>query len=501
MKRTRHRNKDFDGSIAVQEKSKKKRNFLIPSLTSPIFFIIICALVVAGAFYGTKNISPKSKKIDSINSEFVNLNSVSDSWSCPYLVSNSTSVDNQIIYYNPSDKEANITVHLYNLDGSLLSSKDFKLKSKSSLSELVSTYGENVNASGVIESFGSPIVVYRNIVLSDGPEVLPCVKNPKDILELDNLTTAQYTNTTLILNNPFSADVVVDVNARLVDNTQSPFKVLLDDAKAIVIPGHGRVDIDVQKTFGRYPMINLTVQTRSGFISGEAIVNKQIANTSNGQTIVTSSLSNYTNDTSYIFGNSPLTIYAQSNLSKSAALDIKAYGTDNRTIATQEQSINVGSTISIADPGVEFGFHVVEIISNAGKIITKNGASNDEVLAQNRSSFVSYVGSFTNNETLSASTVTSLTSKSIVLVARDSDTLGLFNPSTKTTKVNVSFIDTNIKQLSFEIGPNSFFRYVLNEVDLKPGVVVLSIDSTQDLVASSSRIGLSGITNGVYIKK
>ena len=258
MKRTRHRNKDFDGSIAVQEKSKKKRNFLIPSLTSPIFFIIICALVVAGAFYGTKNISPKSKKIDSINSEFVNLNSVSDSWSCPYLVSNSTSVDNQIIYYNPSDKEANITVHLYNLDGSLLSSKDFKLKSKSSLSELVSTYGENVNASGVIESFGSPIVVYRNIVLSDGPEVLPCVKNPKDILELDNLTTAQYTNTTLILNNPFSADVVVDVNARLVDNTQSPFKVLLDDAKAIVIPGHGRVDIDVQKTFGRYPMINLT---------------------------------------------------------------------------------------------------------------------------------------------------------------------------------------------------------------------------------------------------
>ena len=213
------------------------------------------------------------------------------------------------------------------------------------------------------------------------------------------------------------------------------------------------------------------------------------------------SLSNYTNDTSYIFGNSPLTIYAQSNLSKSAALDIKAYGTDNRTIATQEQSINVGSTISIADPGVEFGFHVVEIISNAGKIITKNGASNDEVLAQNRSSFVSYVGSFTNNETLSASTVTSLTSKSIVLVARDSDTLGLFNPSTKTTKVNVSFIDTNIKQLSFEIGPNSFFRYVLNEVDLKPGVVVLSIDSTQDLVASSSRIGLSGITNGVYIKK
>ena len=303
MKRTRHRNKDFDGSIAVQEKSKKKRNFLIPSLTSPIFFIIICALVVAGAFYGTKNISPKSKKIDSINSEFVNLNSVSDSWSCPYLVSNSTSVDNQIIYYNPSDKEANITVHLYNLDGSLLSSKDFKLKSKSSLSELVSTYGENVNASGVIESFGSPIVVYRNIVLSDGPEVLPCVKNPKDILELDNLTTAQYTNTTLILNNPFSADVVVDVNARLVDNTQSPFKVLLDDAKAIVIPGHGRVDIDVQKTFGRYPMINLTVQTRSGFISGEAIVNKQIANTSNGQTIVTSSLSNYTNDTSYIFGN------------------------------------------------------------------------------------------------------------------------------------------------------------------------------------------------------
>ena len=456
MKRTRHRNKDFDGSIAVQEKSKKKRNFLIPSLTSPIFFIIICALVVAGAFYGTKNISPKSKKIDSINSEFVNLNSVS---------------------------------------GSLLSSKDFKLKSKSSLSELVSTYGENVNASGVIESFGSPIVVYRNIVLSDGPEVLPCVKNPKDILELDNLTTAQYTNTTLILNNPFSADVVVDVNARLVDNTQSPFKVLLDDAKAIVIPGHGRVDIDVQKTFGRYPMINLTVQTRSGFISGEAIVNKQIANTPNGQTIVTSSLSNYTNDTSYIFGNSPLTIYAQSNL------DIKAYGTDNRTIATQEQSINVGSTISIADPGVEFGFHVVEIISNAGKIITKNGASNDEVLAQNRSSFVSYVGSFTNNETLSASTVTSLTSKSIVLVARDSDTLGLFNPSTKTTKVNVSFIDTNIKQLSFEIGPNSFFRYVLNEVDLKPGVVVLSIDSTQDLVASSSRIGLSGITNGVYIKK
>ena len=164
--------------------------------------------------------------------------------------------------------------------------------------------------------------------------MLPCVKNPKDILELDNLTTAQYTNTTLILNNPFSADVVVDVNARLVDNTQSPFKVLLDDAKAIVIPGHGRVDIDVQKTFGRYPMINLTVQTRSGFISGEAIVNKQIANTSNGQTIVTSSLSNYTNDTSYIFGNSPLTIYAQSNLSKSAALDIKAYGTDNRTIAT-----------------------------------------------------------------------------------------------------------------------------------------------------------------------
>lgn len=479
------------------DKSDKQAWFL-----SPFVFILFCTTLISSIAFGLQNKQNSSTKITSINSEFVNLNASSDSWSCPYLSSGETENLNSIVFYNPSDLTTKVTLQLFNIDGSLLNSKDFPLEPKASFSQLLSAYGKNLNVTALVESFGAPVIVYRDLKLSDGKEILPCSKNPKDVLEFDNLTTKRNTNTTLMLANPHDDSIVVDIKARLVDTSSTPYKVVLDDVRGVVISAFGRTDIDLQAAFGRYSLIDLTVITRSGFITGEALVDYKDEGIASGQTIVTSSLTNNLTSTSYAFGNSPLNIYGQSNTGTSTFVDVDSYGSENRILSEPGQSLTVGATMPIVDPGVEFGYHVVKLTSKQGKKVTNSEEDTRSELLQKNLSYNTFVAGNITKDTVSSYNASSLTSKSILLASTDTDNIAIYNTSKKTTKVTVTFISNSIiPQKTIELQANSFTSFSMNDLDIAPGTILLSIDSTQDIVVSSARSDFSGITNGVYLKK
>lgn len=484
------------------EKTKIEKTPISMKFKSPIFLIIICAVLLTGAALGFSNVSKdNSGKINAINPEYVDLTSGSDAWNCPYLTSGADETYNSIAILNPGTRTSEISLKLYDINGKEIASKDYSLKPGESKRESISSFGKNINASAVVQSFGSPIVVYRLLALSDGKELLPCVRNSQDIIELDNLVTKRNTNTTLMLSNPHNEAVVADVRGRLFDSDKAPFQVQLDDLKGVVIPAFGRIDVDLQAAFGRHAMINVTVDTRSGFISGEALVDYKEGGDVQGQTIVTSSYSNLIENNSYLFGYAPLNIFAQSNTLNTASIDLESIGTGNRTLNAESTSVAIGSATSLSDPGVDYGFHGVKIDTNIGS--SKNvssGNSSDVELSYSGRPFVSVVSSFLSKGIVSSNTALSLKSKDIILPALDDDFIGILNPSAKDCKVTISFLGTNIAAKQFNLLANSFESFSLNDYELS-GLTFLKIEATQNVVASASRIDFSGITRGVYLKK
>ena len=468
------------------KKIKQSKNTEIKStknkagISSALIFIVIIISIVSGAAFALKD-KHDASTVETINSEYVNLNAKSDAWSCPYLVSGDTDNSNALIIYNPSDVVSNVIVKIYNIKGELINEKDVEIKPKARISESIFSYGANLNASAIVESFGSPIVVYRSLLLSDGQEIIPCVKTPSSIIELDNLVTKRNTNSYLYLNNPHNESVVV----------------------GIVIGAFGRADVDLQAMFGRYSLLNITVVSRSGFISGEALVDYKDGNVTNGQTIVTSSYSENMSDTSYLFTKSPANIFAQSNTLASSILNVASIGTENRLINSEEQTLGAGATSSIVDLGTEFGFHVVKtkVKHNKAKKTKSDTERVDEIIKSNKP-FISIVSSYLTNEIVSASASTSSKSKNVILAAKDSDTVAIYNTSKNKSKVSISFIgDTKEPQKNIEIDGNSLITFSLNDTETSPNIVILSIDSTQEIVVAGTRIGFSGVTNGVYVKK
>lgn len=483
------------------ENSDEDRGFL-NKLRSPLAVIVICALLISGAAFGFSNVEKNdSGKVNPINSEYVDVNSLSDSWSCPYLSSGATENNNSIIFYNPGFKTADVSMKLNNVDGSELANKDYEIKSNEVESEAISTFGTGANVSALIESFGAPIIVYRQLRLSDGLEIIPCVKNPQDVLEFDNLVTKRNTNTTLMLSNPHNESVVVDVKARLFNTDQTPFQVQLDDLKGVVIPAFGRMDIDLQAVFGRHSIINVSVDTRSGFISGEALVDYKDGGDNEGQSIVSSSFSNLMNNTSFIFNAAPINILAQSSTTNTASVDIEALGTGNRVLNAEPQSLAIGSASPIADPGAEYGFHALKFTTN---IESRKGSDLDKELGgdtlESDIPFISIVSRYLSKDKVSSYTATSNKSKEIILATRDDDTVGFLNPSDKEAKVSVSFIGTSLPSRKLTLAPNSFDFFSLNELELS-GFVMLKIVANQNIVASSIRSDFGGVTSGVYLKK
>ena len=490
------------------KKIKQSKNTEIKStknkagISSALIFIVIIISIVSGAAFALKD-KHDASTVETINSEYVNLNAKSDAWSCPYLVSGDTDNSNALIIYNPSDVVSNVIVKIYNIKGELINEKDVEIKPKARISESIFSYGANLNASAIVESFGSPIVVYRSLLLSDGQEIIPCVKTPSSIIELDNLVTKRNTNSYLYLNNPHNVSVVVDIKAKLVDTSMDPFGIVLDDSRGIVIGAFGRADVDLQAMFGRYSLLNITVVSRSGFISGEALVDYKDGYVTNGQTIVTSSYSENMSDTSYLFTKSPANIFAQSNTLASSILNVASIGTENRLINSEEQTLGAGATSSIVDLGTEFGFHVVKtkVKHNKAKKTKSDTERVDEIIKSNKP-FISIVSSYLTNEIVSASASTSSKSKNVILAAKDSDTVAIYNTSKNKSKVSISFIgDTKEPQKNIEIDGNSLITFSLNDTETSPNIVILSIDSTQEIVVAGTRIGFSGVTNGVYVKK
>ena len=165
--------------------------------------------------------------------------------------------------------------------------------------------------------------------------------------------------------------------------------------------------------------------------------------------------------------------------------------------------MGAGATSSIVDLGTEFGFHVVKtkVKHNKAKKTKSDTERVDEIIKSNKP-FISIVSSYLTNEIVSASASTSSKSKNVILAAKDSDTVAIYNTSKNKSKVSISFIgDTKEPQKNIEIDGNSLITFSLNDTETSPNIVILSIDSTQEIVVAGTRIGFSGVTNGVYVKK
>lgn len=500
MKKQKDTVLDDESTPEVQE---NKNASFFTKLRSPLFIIVICALLISGAAFGFSEVKKNdSGKINAINSEYVDINSISDSWNCPFLTSGVTENSNSLILFNPGTKASETSLKLYGVDGKELASRDYKIAAGESKVEAISSFGNSVNASAVIESFGAPVVVYRQLSLSDGREILPCVRNPQDVLELDNLVTKRNTNSTLILSNPHNESVVVDIKARLFNTDQTPFTVQLDDSKGVVIPAYGRTDVDLQATFGRHSMINITVDTRSGFISGEALVEYKDGGDNEGQTIVTSSVSNLMRDETYVFGSSPLNILAQSSTLKTASVDLEALGTGNRVLNAEPQSLAIGSASTLIDPGAEYGFHAVKLKTNIeqGKGNSNLDQDLDSEDSETEIPFISIVSRYLGKDEVGSNTASSLKSKNVILATLDDDYVGILNPTLKNAKVTISFLGTNIPSKTLTLSANSYDGFSLNDLELS-GLTLLKIESTQEIAVAASRTDLSGVTSGVYLKK
>ena len=449
-----------------------------------IGIIGFCVLTLIFALAVTRQVDaralpqPKKLSVDTLN-----LSALSTSWSCP--ISGDGTTGDTLVLANPdSARAAQVEVSVFDAAGVLVLTKKTKVNA-GGLSELdLVDLGANSNTSIVVDSFASSIAVYRGLNLSDGPEFVACVNSLDSQADFPNLVTLRNSNSVLVLANPFNEAIVVDISATLIDISGSVPVSVFDEIRGAIIPAHGRVNLDLQKEFGRYGQLGVHVQSRSGFFAAETLMTYSGADDINGQTVVSNARDISDLGEIVWVGASPTRIAAHNNSANSHSLSIKSISDDNRYINGEPETVSAGATLSLTNSGAEYQSRTTVV-------------SIEEGSRQASGIYASWIHA--SGDSVSGGSLSNAGSKSFIVPVVTGDQINLYNPSNSKVKIEISSLGSK-KKRSYVVGESTYVAVPIADFNIE-GTSILRVDANGKIFAGSSDAAFTRHSPALAVRK
>ena len=386
-------------------------------------FIITFSLIALGVFLSGGMDQQSQAQAVATPVDALNVQALSTSWSCP--IAGTPSKDDTVIISNlDEDRTAQVNVVAHSPNGEKAGTKTFEVQPSQSSELALSDVTTTNDSSLYIESFSGAVSVFRSLDVTDGQEYVKCDATTSPEAYFTGLETIRNANAFVVLANPYAQPVVVDVNAQLIDSNAEPIRTVLDEKRGVIIPSRGRAMFDLQTEFGRYPIVNLRIESRSGFFSAEVLQSYTGAHSVTGETIVLPSEEMDQDQTSFVPGISPQRIVGYNADTKTHSISLEAFASDKRFVTSEPVAIMPSTAASLPVPGTDFGLRALSF----------------SVEKSNNLARETYVSWFH----LSAGAVSSgdgvnRVGQDFIVPATASDTLYIFNPAKKESTITISY--------------------------------------------------------------
>ena len=423
-----------------------------------IVLVCIC-IVIAGVFATqqfTKRVAavPTTKPINAITAS-----ALSTFWTCPLSAGQNSDT---ILLANPDrNRDAELEITSYDAAGALVGKTTRNIPQASSVEMPLSAVKGTTATSITVESIASSIVVFRNMTLTDGTELVPCISRFYSRAVFPNLQTTRNSNSVLVLANPFDESIVVDIIGNLHDTSIDPPRVVLDEIRGVIIPAHGHVNVDLQAEFGRYNVVSAQISSRSGAFVAEALVTFSGADSIQGQTVMAATDETTDTNAAYWAGVSPTRIVAYNMSNHTYSLQLDALGFDKRSLSGELQSVAPGAGAVLDNVGTELSTRLQTVTLQKGRRPAAN-------------IYISWLHG-TKSAVSSGPSSTRLTERSFIPVT-SADELSLYNPQRVSTTVTLSLYGTSEKQ-KVTLASGAYVAVNLDRFDIDKNAVIDVVSS------------------------
>ncbi|MFN8015360.1 MAG: hypothetical protein U0R17_01965 [Acidimicrobiia bacterium] len=435
--------------------------------------ILVCALLVSATLLLTNQLSARAIDQPTFTpADALKVSASTTSWVCPVT-------GNSIVLLNPDTTgKASVDVSSFNASGNLEGKLKFNLDKFSVKNVDAAQLNANSASMIYVESFDSSVLVYRNVSFTDGTETVPCINDLGPKFDFTNMSTIRDSNAELVLANPYDEAVVVDISASLTNTDSNPPLVLADEMRGEIIPARSKVSIDLQSEFGRYPLISISTQSRSGFYGAEIVQTYSGANGVNGQSILTPA-SNIAYSNKLVWpGVNPTQISVVNNSFNSHSVNMTSYAIDKRSVTSEPQLISAGATAKLNIIGSDFGQHLVTLNLEKGS----NEALN---------LFSSWI--YAKDDAVSSGSGIGKAIKRGVVASQSGDVLHVYNPSKKTAKITYVEVEGNIEsKVTLKAGE-------YKDIPLNVKTLLVEVFSDRNIIFASSDTGFTHYTRPVEL--
>lgn len=461
---------------AARRARKKNRDDALQQ-SSKLGYVIIgaCVLIMTLAFVFTQQVDARATpQPEKIPADSVKASSLSTSWICP--ISGSAASADSILLSNPDfDRSANVQVVSYDPAGNVTGKTELKIEPSATKEIGLNILGSNDASSILVDSFSGSIVVFRSMTLSDGVELLPCINNFSSQAVFPNLETIRNSNSIIVLANPYDEAVVVDVVGTLTDTSINPPISVLDEIRGVIIPAHGRVNLDLQSEFGRYGLVSVAVNSRSGFFGAEAFLSFTGGESVQGQTVVSAAPDISSSKNQSWVGVAPTRVVARNDSQHSFSLGITALASDKRSINGEPQVISPFTTSTLNNIGSDF-------LTRTMTLAIEDSSNKPNNI------FASWIHA-SGNAVSSGSTNHQGSLRALALV-NNQDNLFIYNPNREKATIAIQILGSNNKK-EITLDGLLYTAVPLNFLALQSDSV-LEVTSTQKIV---SAVGDSKMTH------
>lgn len=475
---------NLDRRRISKEQNKRTREDVRNSSSKLGYLIIFsCVLIVSVGMLVTQRIDakalpkPKDTPVDTIN-----LSSLSTSWTCP--VSGESKKGDALLLANPDQtRTSHIDISTFDLAGKELSKKSYEVAPASQMEIEVAEVLADESTSLFVESFSSSIAVFRSLSFSDGRELVSCLNNLDSRADFPNLQTIRNSNSTIIIANPFGEAIVIDLTANLLDSSVTPPIATIDEVRGIIVPAHGKMAIDLQAEFGRYPLVSAHLKSRSGFFAAEAIVTFKGAESVTGQTIVSSAYDFSHKGSITWVGAAPTRIAAFSESLNSHSVEVAAIATDKRAINGEAQILTPGTTSILNNVGADF--------ANRTTVISINDGAN-----QPSNIFASWLHA--SGQSVSGGSFAVQKSKRSIVPVGSEDNLQVYNPNNEKVTFTVTKLGSKAEQ-KFTIDALSYRVFPLQEFEIKT-ISVIEINAKKKIIIAAGDSTFASHSPGIEVR-
>lgn len=467
--------------IALKRKREDAKNQSSSKLG--LLVIFVCLILVSASIFISQQFQAKEKpEVTFIPADAIKVSAISTTWICP--IPGDSNKGDSLIISNPDPKrKANVEISSFDRQGKKLGDSKLGVEQSSWKTFDISKVNSTPDSTVLIESFASSVVVYRKIALSDGIEYISCSNNLSSRSVFTNLITLRNSNSFLVLANPYDEAIVIDIAANLIDTSVSPPTLSADQLRGLIVPAKGRLDIDLQKEFGRHSLVGLDVTSRSGFFASEVLVSMSGAQSANGETIVHPSNRVSEQEKHYWTGISPTRISVSNYSSNAHSFGLNASALDKRSVIAEPKTVPPGSTLLLDEIGSDFQFRnlILEV---------EKGPNTSKAI------FASWLR--TQGDAVSGGSQLGRPFSMSFMPISSEDNLFLFNPNKSKIEVKVKIVGTT-KLAKLEIEPGGYVSSDLAELAIE-NFSMIEISSSKPVVVSASDNNGARNISGIELK-